>query len=95
MKDIINTKRSKLDFCPYFVEQGDIISGSKTIADKLNEYFTKNGPQLWSSIFTSHKIPFYDYLKSRWQLLFQFQCTIPDSIEKKWWFKTQIKRRLR
>ena len=34
------------------------------------------------SIDTSHKIPFKDYLKSPCQLSFQFQYTIPDSIEK-------------
>ena len=37
LKDIINTKQSKSDFPPYFVEHGDKISGSKTIADKFNE----------------------------------------------------------
>ena len=54
LKNIINTKKSKSDFPPYFVEHGDKISGSKTIADKFNEYFTKNGPELASSIDTSH-----------------------------------------
>ena len=46
LKDIINTKTSKSDFPPYFVEHGDKISGSETIADKFNEYFTKIGPEL-------------------------------------------------
>ena len=88
MKDIINTKKSKSDSPPppppppYFVEHGDKISGSKTIADKFNEYFTQIGPELASSIDTSHKIPFNDYLKSPCQLSFQFQYTTPDSIEK-------------
>ena len=54
LKNIINTKKSKSDFPPYFVEHGDKISGSKTIADKFNEYFTKIGPELASSIDTSH-----------------------------------------
>ena len=70
LKNLINTKKSKLDFPPYFVEHGDKISGSKTIADKFNEYFTKIGPELASSIDTSHKIPFNDYLKSPCQLSF-------------------------
>ena len=78
LKDIINTKTSKSDFPPYFVEHG-----SKIIADKFNEYFTKICPELASSIDTSHKIPFDDYLKSPCQLSFQFQYTTPDSIEKK------------
>ena len=56
--------------------------GSKTIADKFNEYFTKIGPELASSINPSHKIPFNDYLKPPCQLSFQFQYTIPDNIEK-------------
>ena len=78
----INTKKSKSDSPPYFVEHGDKIFGSKTIADKFNEYFTKIGPELASSIDTLHKIPFNDYLKSPCQLSFQFQYTTPDSIEK-------------
>ena len=41
LKDIINTTKSKSDFPPYFVEHDGKISGSKTIADKFNEYFTK------------------------------------------------------
>ena len=57
LKDIINTKQSKSDFSPYFVENGDKISGSKTIADKFNEYFTKIGLEFASLIDTSHKIP--------------------------------------
>ena len=57
-------QKSKSDFPPYFVEHGDKICGSKTIADKFNEYFTKIGPELASSIDTSHMIPFNDYLKS-------------------------------
>ena len=79
---MINTKKSKSDFPPYFVEHDDKTSGSKTIADKFNEYFTTIGPELASSIDTLHKIPFNDYLKSPCQLPFQFQYTIPDSIEK-------------
>ena len=82
MKDITNTRKYKSDFPPYFVEHDDKMSGSKTIADKSNIYFTKIGPELASSIDTSHKIPFNDYLKSPCQLSFQFQYTIPDSIEK-------------
>ena len=82
LKNIINTKKSKSDFPPYFVEHGNKISDSKTIADKFNEYFTKIGPELASSIDTSHKIPFNDYLKSPCQLSLQFQYTTPDSIEK-------------
>ena len=42
----------------------------------------KSGPELASSIDTSHTIPFDDYLKSPCQLSFQFQHTIPNSIEK-------------
>ena len=82
LKDIINTKKSKSDFPPYFTDLGIKISGSKTIADKFNEYFTKIGPELARSIDTSHKIPFDNYLKSPCQLSFQFQYTTPDSIEK-------------
>ena len=82
LKDIINTKKFKSDFPPYFVEHGDKISDSKTIADKFNEYFTKIGPERVSSIDTSHKIQFNDYLKSPCQLSLQFQYTTPDSIEK-------------
>ena len=82
LKDIINTKKSKSDFPPYFTDLGIKISGSKTIADKFNEYFTKIGPELARSIYTSHKIPFDNYLKSPCQLPFQFQYTTPDSIEK-------------
>ena len=53
-KGIINSKQktNKSDFPPYFVEHDDKISGSKTIADKFNEYFTKLGPELASSIDT-------------------------------------------
>ena len=47
----------------------------------MYEYFTKLGPELASSIDTSHKIPFND-LKSPCQLSLQFQYTTPDSIEK-------------
>ena len=61
------------------MEHGDKIS--KTIADKFNEYFTKIGPELASSIDTSHNIPFNDYLKSPCQLSFQFQYTTLNSIE--------------
>ena len=43
---------------------------------------TQIGPELASSIDTSHKIPFNDYVKSPCQLSFQFQYTTPDSIEK-------------
>ena len=82
LKDIINTKKSKSDFPPYFTDLGIKISGSKTIADKFNEYFTKIGPELARSIDISHKIPFDNYLKSPCQLSFQFQYTTPDSIEK-------------
>ena len=82
LKDIINTKKSKSDFPPYFTDLGIKISGSKTIADKFNEYFTKIGPEHARSIDTSHKIPFDNYLKSPCQLSFQFQYTTPDSIEK-------------
>ena len=82
LKDIINTKKSKSDFPPYFTDLGIKISDSKTIADKFNEYFTKIGPELARSIDTSHKIPFDNYLKSPCQLSFQFQYTTPDSIEK-------------
>ena len=82
LKDIINTKKSKSDFPPYFTDLGIKISGSKTIADKFNEYFTKIGPELARSIDTSHKIHFDNYLKSPCQLSFQFQYTTPDSIEK-------------
>ena len=96
LKDIINTKKSKSDFPPYFTDLGIKISGSKTIADKFNEYFTKIGPELARSIDTSHKIPFDNYLKSPCQLSFQFQYTTPDGIEKNYWrFKTQIQCRLR
>ena len=82
LKDIINTKKSKSEFPPYFTDLGIKISGSKTIADKFNEYFTKIGPELARSIDTSHKIPFDNYLKSPCQSSFQFQYTTPDSIEK-------------
>ena len=82
LKDIINTKNSKSDFPPYFTDLGIKISGSKTIADKFNEYFTKIGPELARSIDTSHKISFDNYLKSPCQLSFQFQYTTQDSIEK-------------
>ena len=82
LKDIINTKKSKSDFPPHFVKHDDKISGSKTIAEKFNEYFTKIGPELASSIDTSHKIPLNDYVKSPCQLSFQFQYTITGSIEK-------------
>ena len=78
----MNKKKSKSDFPLYFVEHGDKIYDSKTIADKFYEYFTKIGPELANSIDTSHEIPFNDYLKSPCQLSFQFQCTTPDSIEK-------------
>ena len=78
----IYTKKSKSDFPPYFTDLGIKISGSKTIADKFNEYFTKIGPELARSIDTSHKIPFDNYLNSPCQLSFQFQYTTPDSIEK-------------
>ena len=81
LKDIINSKNSKSD-PSYFTEHGIKISGSKTIVDKFNEYFTKIGPELASSIDTSNKIPFDNYLKSPCQLSFQFQYTTPDSIEK-------------
>ena len=82
LKDIMNIKKSKSDFPPYSTDLGINISGSKTIADKFNEYFTKIGPELARSIDTSHKIPFDNYLKSPCQLFFQFQYTTPDSIEK-------------
>ena len=82
LKDMINTKKSKSDFPPYFTDHGIKISGSKTIAHKFNEYFTKNGPNLARSIDTAHKIPFHNYLKSPCQLSFQFQYTTPDGIEK-------------
>ena len=70
LKDIINIKKSKSDSPPYFLEHDDKISGSKTIADKFNEYFTQIGPELPSSIDSSHKIPFNDYLKFPCQLSF-------------------------
>ena len=82
LKDIINTKKSKSDFPPYFTDLGIKISGSKTIADKFNDYFTKIGPELARSIDTSHQIPFDNYLKSPCELSFQFQYTTPNSIEK-------------
>ena len=82
LKDIINTKKSKSDFPLHFVEHDDEISGSKTIIGKFNEYFTKIGPELASSIDTSHKIPFNDYLKSPCQLSFSFN-TQPQIVLKK------------
>ena len=82
LKDIMNNQKSKSDFPPYFVEHDDKISVSKTIADKFYGYFTQIGPELASSIDTSHEIPFNNYLKSPWQQSFQFQYTTPDSIGK-------------
>ena len=96
LKDIINTKKSKSDVPPYFVEHGDKISGSKTIADKFNEYFTKIGPELASSVDMSRKIPF------KWLSKIPMPAIISVSIhrprydwKKYWWFKTLIQRRLR
>ena len=78
----MNPKKSKSDFPLYFIEHNDKIPGSKTIGDKFNEYFTKIGPQLASSIDTSHTIPFNGYLKSPCQLSFEFQYTNPNSTDK-------------
>ena len=90
LKDIINTKKSKSNFPTYSTNLGIKIPGSKTIADKFNEYFTKIGPELVRSIDTS--FPFDNYLKSPCQLSFQFQYTTPDSIKKNYWrFKPQIR----
>ena len=88
LKDIINSKYFESDTRPppppYFTEHGITMSGSKIIADKFYEYFTKNGPELASSIDTSHKISLDDYPKSPCQLSCQFQYITLDSIDKKY-----------
>ena len=69
---------------------------------KVNKYKCKLSPwmtsgliksiefrnKLYKRLKASRNIPFNDYLKSPCQQSFQFQYTMPDSIDKNcWWFK--------
>ena len=46
LKHILNKKKQKSDFPPYFIDKDRRISGSKNIADQFNEYFIQIGPKL-------------------------------------------------
>ena len=82
LKDIMNKKKSKVEFPTYFLNNGKYVCGAKNIADKFNEYFTEIGPSLASEIDVSNKSPFNTYLTSPCTSSFYFQYTNPSGILK-------------
>ena len=82
LKESINKKTFKWDFPPCFVHDGVEIIGTKTIADKFNEYLTEIGPKLARSIDIANKNAFNCYLTARWAASFNFDYTNPDDIGK-------------
>ena len=82
LKDIMNKKKSKVEFPTYFLNNGKYLCGAKNIADKFNEYFIEIGPSLASEIDVSNKSPFNTYLTSPCTSSFYFQYTNPYGILK-------------
>ena len=62
LKDIMNKKKSKVEFPTYILNNGKYVCGAKNIADKFNEHFTEIGPSLASEIDVTNKSPFNTYL---------------------------------
>ena len=54
----MNQKTFKLDLPSSFVHEDVEIIGTKNVADKFNEYFSKLGPKLAKSINTANKPQF-------------------------------------
>ena len=82
LKDIMNKKKSKVEFPTYFLNNGKYVCGAKNIADKFNEYFTEIGPSLASEIDVSNKSPFNTYLTSPCTSSFYYQYTNSSGILK-------------
>ena len=82
LKHILNKKKSKSEFPPYFIDKDRNISGSQNIADKLNEYFIQIGQKLAGEIDTAKKLPFDSYLQNPTPSSFQFNYTTPIDVEK-------------
>ena len=82
LKHILNKKKSKSEFPPYFIDKNRRISGSQNIADQFNEYFIQIGPKLAGEIDTANKLPFDSYLQNPTPSSFQFNYTTPIDVEK-------------
>ena len=82
LKHILNKKKSKSEFPPYFIDKNRRISGSQNIADQFNEYFIQIGPKLAGEIDTANKLPFDSYLQNPTPSSFQFDYTTPIDVEK-------------
>ena len=73
LKDILNKKKGKSTFPAYFLSENEHVSGAQNIANKFNEYFINNGPDLACSINTANKAPFDSYLNTPCSNSFLFQ----------------------
>ena len=82
LKHILNKKKSKSEFPPYFIDKNRRISGSQNIGDQFNEYFIRIGPKLAGEIDTANKLPFDSYLQNPTPSSFQFNYTTPIDVEK-------------
>ena len=81
VKDIMNKKKSKVEFPTYFLNNGKYVSDAKNSADKFIEYFIEIGPSPANEIDVSNTAPFHTYLSSPCTSSFHFQYTNPSDLQ--------------